>query len=131
MRYLLDANVVVTLLRGRNPALDRRVLRHNPADLAIPSIVSHELYFGAFKSARPSHQVALVDALQFQILEFDKDDARHAGEIRAFLGSQGTPVGPFDVLIAGQARARNLVLVTNNTREFAKIPGLRIEDWHT
>jgi tRNA(fMet)-specific endonuclease VapC len=129
MKYLLDANIVVALLRGRNATLDRRVQRHRPADLAISSIIIHGLYYGAFKSARPSHNVALVDALQFQVVDFDREDARHAGEIRAILGLRGTPVGPFDVLIAGQARARNLVLVTHNSREFSRVPGLRIDDW--
>lgn len=131
MKYLLDANVVIAFLRGRNAILDRRVQRHHPAELAISSIVSHELYFGAFRSARPSHQAARVDALPLQVLDFDREDARHAGEIRAKLTSRGTLVGPYDVLIAGQARARDMVLVTQNTREFARVPGLRIEDWNS
>lgn len=129
MKFLLDANIVVALLRAKNVSLDRRVQRHKPVDLAISSIVIHELYFGAFKSARPSHQVARVDNLQFQVLDFDREDARHAGEIRAILSSRGMSVGPFDLLIAGQARSRNLVLVTHNSREFARVPALRIEDW--
>ena len=130
MKYLLDANVVVTLIRGANPTLARRVRRHEPTELAISAIVSHELYYGAFKSLRPSHNLGIVDGLQFPVLDFDREDARHAGEIRAALALRGTPVGPLDVLIAGQARSRGLVLVTHNTREFARIQGLRIEDWH-
>jgi tRNA(fMet)-specific endonuclease VapC len=63
------------------------------------------------------------------VLEFDEEDARHAGEIRAQLASKGTPIGPFDVLIAGQARARELTLVTHNTSEFRRVPGLKVEDW--
>ncbi len=63
------------------------------------------------------------------ILEFDREDARTAGEIRAALARQGTPIGPYDVLIAGQARARDLMLVTNNLSEFQRIDGLKIEDW--
>ncbi len=62
-------------------------------------------------------------------IEFDKEDARQAGKIRALLASKGTPIGPYDVLIAGQAMARNMVLVTRNTDEFERIPGLRLEDW--
>jgi len=73
--------------------------------------------------------VARVDALQFPVLEFDQEDARQAGEIRAHLASKGTPIGPFDVLIAGQAKARNLTLVTHNTSEFRRVEGLRVEDW--
>jgi predicted nucleic acid-binding protein/virulence-associated protein VagC len=73
--------------------------------------------------------VALVDGLRFGVLEFDRDDAREAGEVRAFLARRGTPIGPYDVLIAGQAKARGMVLVTHNTGEFSRVPGLRIEDW--
>jgi tRNA(fMet)-specific endonuclease VapC len=63
------------------------------------------------------------------VLEFDKEDARQAGEVRALLASRGTPIGPYDVLIAGQAKARNLTLVTHNTDEFGRVPGLRCDDW--
>jgi tRNA(fMet)-specific endonuclease VapC len=73
--------------------------------------------------------VARVDALQFSVLEFDEEDARQAGQIRAHLASQGTPIGPYDVLIAGQAKARELTLVTHNTTEFQRVPGLKLEDW--
>ena len=79
------------------------------------AVVIHELYYGAFKSQRVEKNVARVDALQFPVLEFDQEDARQAGEIRAHLASKGTPIGPYDVLIAGQAKARNLTLVTHNT----------------
>jgi tRNA(fMet)-specific endonuclease VapC len=130
MKYLLDANIVIAVLRGTNPALTRRLRRHKAADVAISSIVSHELYYGAFKSARPAHNLTLVDSLQFQVLDFDREDARHAGEVRAFLALQGNPIGPFDILIAGQARARKLVLITHNRREFSRVPDLRTEDWH-
>jgi len=74
--------------------------------------------------------VALLDALQFAILDFDKEDSRHAGEIRALLASRGTPIGPYDLLIAGQAKARELILVTRNTTELRRVSGLRVDDWH-
>jgi tRNA(fMet)-specific endonuclease VapC len=70
-----------------------------------------------------------VESLRFTVLEADQDDARHAGEIRAQLASRGTPTGPYDVLIAGQARARKLTLVTHNTTEFTRVQGLKVEDW--
>lgn len=69
--------------------------------------------------------------MQIEALEFDKEDARQAGQIRALLASRGTPIGPYDVLIAGQAVSRELILVTRNTSEFARVPGLRIEDWQS
>ncbi|HLH89994.1 MAG TPA: type II toxin-antitoxin system VapC family toxin [Xanthobacteraceae bacterium] len=130
MRYLLDANVVIGLLNDARSKLARRARRERPADIAISAIVAHELFYGAFRSGRASQNVALVDALQFTVIEFDKEDARHAGEVRALLASRGTPIGPYDVLIAGQAKARNLTLVTHNTDEFGRVPGLRLVDWH-
>jgi tRNA(fMet)-specific endonuclease VapC len=129
MKYLLDANVVIALLNDRNSRPARRLRKHSPRDIAISAIVAHELYYGAFKSARRAENVALVEKLRFPILEFDSEDAREAAELRAWLTLRGTPIGPYDVLIGGQARARNLVLVTRNTDEFRRIPGLKIEDW--
>jgi len=129
MRYLLDANVVIGLLNDAASKLARRARRERPADVAISAVVAHELFYGAFKSRRAAQNVALIDALQFAIVAFDKEDARYAGEVRALLASRGTPIGPYDVLIAGQARARNLILVTHNTDEFARVPGLRCDDW--
>jgi tRNA(fMet)-specific endonuclease VapC len=130
-RYLLDANVVIGLLNDATSKLAQRARREKPADIAISAIVAHELFYGAFKSRRAPQNVALVDSLQFMVLEFDKEDARQAGEIRALLASRGTPIGPYDVLIAGQAKARSLTLVTRNTDEFGRVPGLRFIDWQT
>jgi len=129
MRYLLDSNAVIALLNDTASKPARRARREKPGDIAISAIVSHELFYGAFRSARATHNVALVDALQFAVLEFDKEDTRHAGEVRAFLASKGKPIGPYDALIAGQAVARNMILVTHNTDEFGRVPRLRIEDW--
>jgi tRNA(fMet)-specific endonuclease VapC len=129
MKYLLQTNVVIALLNDPNSDPAQEIRRHHPSEIAISSIVAHELYYGAFKSSQKEHNVALIDALQFQVLEFDKEDARHAGELRAFLASSGMSTGPYDALIAGQAKARNLTLVTHNTGEFGRAPGLRAEDW--
>ena len=130
MRYLLDANVVIGLLNDSTSLLARRARREKPSDIAISAIVMHELYYGAFKSRRAVHNVALIDALQFAILEFDKEDSRQAGEIRALLASRGTPISPYDVQIAGQAKALKLIFVTHNTSEFRRVSGLRVDDWH-
>ena len=130
MRYLLDTNTLIAILNDVQSGPSVRLRRHEPADVATNSIVLHELYFGAFKSGRPVQNVARLDSLQFRVLSFDLEDARSAGEVRAILQRAGTPIGPYDVLIAGQARARDLILVTNNSREFSRVDGLRIEDWH-
>jgi len=129
MRFLLDSNVVIGLLNVSIPKLTRRARREKPSDIVVSSIVMHELFYGAFKSQRVTQNVALIDDLSFPVVEFDTEDARRAGEVRALLVSLGLPIGPYDLLIAGQAISRDLTLVTHNTGEFARIPGLRIEDW--
>jgi tRNA(fMet)-specific endonuclease VapC len=131
IRYLLDTNAVVELLRDTSSKVARRARREDVTDLAISAIVAHKLFYGAFKGRRSTQNVALIDALRFPVLEFDKEDARHAGEVKALLAAQGISIGPFDVLIAGQAMARRMILVTHNIREFARVPGLRFEDWVT
>lgn len=129
MRYLLDTNAVIGLLNEKSSKLTKRARSHTPSEIGVSAIVMHELFFGAFKSQRKDHNVELVDNLLFEIVEFDKDDARDAGELRAMLRSIGKPIGPFDTLIAGQARSRDLILVTSNLDEFQRVPNLRIENW--
>lgn len=128
MSYLLDTNAVIGLLKGTEN-LSSRVRRHAPSEFALPAIVLHELFHGAYKSRRKGQNLARLYALPFEVIDFDGEDARHAGELRAILGAAGTSIGPYDVLIAGQARARNLVLLTRNGREFEGVPGLTIENW--
>jgi len=130
MKYLLDANAVIAMLKGE-PTMLERLRAHLPSDFGLPSIVAHELFYGAYKSQRAAANLARIEALQFEVVPFDAEDAQHAGEIRAQLATVGTPIGPYDVLIAGQARARNLILVTHNIREFARVAQLTVEDWHT
>ncbi len=128
MKFLLDANAVIALLKSHDVFLSR-LRRHKPADFGIPSIVAHELFYGAFRSQRVDANLSRLDLLPFDILEFSREDARSAGEIRAKLAAVGTPIGPYDVLIAGQTLARNLILVSRNKKEFERIPELRVEDW--
>jgi len=128
VKFLLDSNAVIALMKAR-PAFLARLREHSPSDFGLPAVVAHELYFGAFRSQRGTENLARVEALRFEVLELDREDARQAGELRAQLAAAGTPIGPYDVLIAGQALARDLVLITHNTREFQRVPGLRFEDW--
>lgn len=128
MKYLLDANAVVAIFKGHARFL-ARLKQQTPQDFALPSIVAHELLYGAYKSQRVAENLARVEALQFEVLEFDREDARLAGQARAAMSLAGTPIGPYDVLIAGQALARDLTLVTHNVREFQRVTGLKIEDW--
>jgi len=128
VKFLLDSNAVVAILKG-GADIRERLRRYEPDDFGIPAVVAHELFYGAYKSARMAENLARVEALQFEVVNFDRDDARKAGELRARLAVAGAPIGPYDVLIAGQALSRSLRLVTHNTREFARVPKLRIEDW--
>ena len=129
MAYLLDTNAVIAVLKDSGAPMARRLRRHAPAEVFVSAIVLHELFYGAFKSARVARNAALVDGLRFGTLEFSREDARAAGEVRALLATRGTPIRPYDVLIAGQARARGMVLVTRNMAEFTRVPGLLLEDW--
>ena len=128
MRFLLDANAVIGLLGG-NAGVLAGVRRHSPQDFGIPAVVAHELYYGAYRSAKQAQNLALLDSLRLEVLGFDKEDAQAAGKVRAMLAESGTPIGPYDVLIAGQALARGLVLVTHNVGEFSRVAGLQVEDW--
>ena len=128
---LLDTNAVIALLTRRSGALLQRVEASEPGSLAISSVVTHELYYGAYRSQKIAFNLETLRLLfaDLAILDLDREDARVAGEIRAEFARWGTPIGPYDVLIAGQARARNLTLITNNTNEFARVPGLQLQDW--
>jgi tRNA(fMet)-specific endonuclease VapC len=128
MKFLLDANAVIGLLAGQARLL-RNVRRRRPDDVGLSVIATHELYFGAFRSTRTTINLDRIDALQFELVLFDRNDARVAGAIRAELAARGTPIGAYDVLIAAQARSRDLTLVTHNVSEFSRVPGLRWEDW--
>lgn len=128
MKYLLDTNVVIAAIAGE-AAIISRLKEEDVSDFGVSSVVMHELYFGAFRSARVEANVARVDSLRFPVLELSNRDGRYAGEVRADLARKGTPIGPYDVLIAGQALARSLTLVTRNVAEFARVDGLAIESW--
>jgi tRNA(fMet)-specific endonuclease VapC len=128
MRFLLDTNAVIAMLKG-NPALHERLRKHDPQDFGLSVIVAYELYFGAFRSQRRAENLARVDALRFEMVDFTATDARSVGLVRADLVTAGTPIGPYDTLIAAQALSRDLVLITRNSREFSQVRSLKIEDW--
>jgi tRNA(fMet)-specific endonuclease VapC len=128
VRWLLDTNAVIEVLRG-NASVVARLRERAPADVGVSAIVMHELFFGAYRSARVAANVARVDGLRFEVAAFEREDARAAGAVRAALATAGAGIGPYDVLIAGQALARGVVLVTHNMREFGRVEGLKVEDW--
>lgn len=130
LRYMLDTNLCIRVLNSRPPALRDRF--NQLADsLCISTITLYELLYGAEKSARPVENAKAVEsfAARLDVLTWDESAAAHAAEIRASLERKGTPIGAYDIQIAGHARARGLVVVTGNLREFSRVEGLRCEDW--
>lgn len=128
MRYLPDTNILIHSM-ARDGAPLRRRIRIHEGEVGLSTVVLHELYFGAFRSDARRDQLERVERLSLEVLSFDRDDARAAGVIRADLRRKGTPIGPYDVLIAGQARARGLTVVTRNVGEFGRVEGLKVEAW--
>jgi len=130
----LDTNAVIALLNDRSSPVRTRIAA-SIADghtFAISVIVLFELRYGATKSASPDRNAQrIIDLLTgpIEVLPFDPADAEEAGEIRATLERAGMPIGPYDALVAAQARRRNVLLVTANEREFARVPRLKIENW--
>lgn len=130
LRYMLDTNLCIRVLRDRPQSIRPRF--NAEADgLCISTIVLTELLHGAAKSARPVENRTAVErfADRVAVLPFDADAAAHAGDIRATLEREGRSIGGYDVLIAGHARSRGLVVVTGNLGEFQRVQGLRCEDW--
>ena len=129
--HVLDTNAVIALIGKKSDALVKRVLESPQGSIGLSSIVVHELYYGAQKSTKVQHNLETLRLLiaDFAVLDFDMRDAFVTGEIRASLAKRGTPIGPYDALIAGQAKARSLVVVTSNLGEFRRVEGLVVEDW--
>jgi tRNA(fMet)-specific endonuclease VapC len=130
MRYLLDTNTCVDVMRN-HPNVVNRLSAVAPGDSVISTITSYELYTGIAKCASPDRERAKVDLLLQTVIElpFDQTAAREAGRIRGLLESQGQMIGPYDVLLAAHALAAGLILVTANTTEFQRVPGLTVENW--
>lgn len=131
LRHLLDTNICVYAVSGRYPSVTRMLDRQGIGKVGISVIVLGELMFGISKSQRRADAQLRLDALQ-QIaiaVELPVDAAAHYGDIRAHLERAGTPIGNNDLWIAAHARAAGLTLVSNNVREFARVPELKLENW--
>lgn len=130
LRYLLDTNICIYVLRDR-PASVREVFNRHSAHLCTSSVVLGELLYGAEKSAFPERNLEQIERFmaRIEVLSFDEAAAAHFGSIRAELERSGEPIGAYDLMIAGHARSAGLRLVTNNEREFSRVPGLLVENW--
>jgi tRNA(fMet)-specific endonuclease VapC len=130
----LDTNIIIAVINQRAAAVRQRLMTtlHEGTIVGIPTVVLYELWYGIKKSARAQQNTDALDnflALDVTPWPFEAEDAEEAGDVRAALERLGTPIGPYDVLIAAQARRRGAILVTANKNEFARIPGLQTQDW--
>ena len=130
MKYLLDTNAWIRYVNKPRSAIARKLPTLQPDDVRLCSVVLGELYYGAYKSSRPANlNVISTLSRQFASLPFDDAAAVIYGRIRAQLATAGALIGPYDLQIAAIALANNLTVVTRNTQEFSRVPGLVIEDW--
>lgn len=129
--YLLDTNICIYVIKRRPPQVLERFRKADISSIGISSITYSELIFGAAKSLRPEqNRMALTQFVApLEIVPYDDTAAQRYGDLRACLERQGTPIGSLDMLIAAHALALNCVLVTNNEKEFARVPGLKMENW--
>ena len=131
MRYLLDTNICIYLIKKRPRQVLEKFNAYSVGEIGVSSITVAELQYGVRKSQHPvKNQQALKQfLLPLVIADFDEQAAIAYGEVRAILEAQGTPIGPLDTLIAAQAISLDVTLVTNNVKEFSRVQGLRFENW--
>lgn len=129
--WVLDTNTLIYFFKGEGNIAEA-LFRHAPKDIGLPAIVLYELQVGIAKSSSPKKRTEQLAELisVIQVLPFHKQEAKAAADIRAKLEKQGTPIGPYDILIAGTALAHGATLVSRNTKEFRRIKALRVEDWY-
>ena len=127
---MLDSNILIYTIKNR-PKKVREAFKKHSEFLAMSTITLGELIYGAEKSAQSVRNLADIEALaaRLDVVPFDSEAAIHFGQVRAELAKSGKIIGPYDLMIAGHARSRGLILVTNNMREFKRVPGLRVENW--
>lgn len=130
LKYMLDTNICIYTIKNKPQAV-REAFNQHYERMCISSVTLMELIYGAEKSASPEKNLRVAEGFiaRLEVLNYGIDAAVQTGQIRAELAKAGTPVGPYDSMIAAHARALGLILVTNNTREFERINGLRLEDW--
>ncbi|ULH30205.1 type II toxin-antitoxin system tRNA(fMet)-specific endonuclease VapC [Leptospira weilii] len=131
MNYFLDTNICIYFLKGKSENIERNIRKLNPNRIKIPSVVKAELLLGVFKSndKKKNREIVLSFLDPFEIIGFNDIESEIYAEVRSDLETQGIPIGPNDLLIASIVLSSNGILVTNNEKEFKRIPNLKIESW--
>lgn len=132
LKFMLDTNTCIFTIKNR-PVSVREAFNRHQGQLCISAITLMELIYGAEKSSSPERNLAVIEgfAARLDVLKYGQEAAAHTGQLRAELARVGQQIGPYDQMIAGHARSMGLIVVTNNRREFDRVPGLRVEDWVT
>jgi len=130
LKYMLDTNICIFTIKNK-PQIVREAFRQHYDRMCISSVTLMELIYGAEKSLIPEKNLRVIEGFvaRLEVLNYGVEAAIHTGQIRAELAKLGTPIGPYDNMIAAHARSLGLILVTNNTREFERVAGLRLTDW--
>jgi len=130
LKYMLDTNIVIYTIKNR-PEQVRTVFKQHENQMCISAITKGELVYGAERSSQPERNFADIEGLiaRLEVAPFEDRPSEHFGQLRAELYRIGQPIGPYDMMIAGHARSMGLILVTNNMKEFERVPGLRVENW--
>jgi tRNA(fMet)-specific endonuclease VapC len=133
MRFMLDTDSCIALIKRKPVGILRKITSLGPGDVGISMITLAELRYGVAKSAQKERNSQALDEflLPLEIADFDETAADAYGEVRAALEKAGTPIGPLDTQIGAHAFSLGAVLVTHNTCEFRRVPGLAVEDWLT
>ena len=129
-KYMLDTNIVIYTMKNKPTAVREQFNKHYNR-MCISSVTYMELVYGAERSANSERNLRELEGFvaRMDVLPYESGAAEHTGQLRAELANQGKPIGSFDVMIAGHARSLGLIVVTNNTKEFDRVAGLRVENW--
>lgn len=130
LKYMLDTNMVIYTIKNR-PEKVREAFTLHEGQTCISSVTLGELIYGAEKSSQIERNLSVIEGLaaRLEVMPFDEKAAAHFGQLRAELAKAGKSIGPYDLMIAGHARALGLVLISNNLKEFQRVPGLRLDNW--
>jgi tRNA(fMet)-specific endonuclease VapC len=129
-KYMLDTNICIYTIKNQPPQVREAFISHQD-QMSVSTVTAMELIFGAEKSAAPEKNLQVIESFlaRLAVLDYDLHAAEHTGQLRAEVQKIGKPIGPYDQMIAGHARSLGLIVITNNEREFDRVPGLRVENW--